>query len=278
MYALSSLTITFILLCLILLANESGYRLGRRVIDQDAANKDQTNTIQASMLGLLALLLGFTFTMALQRHDGRSQAVIEEANAIGTAYLRVDLLPAAQQASARDLLRQYTRLRVSMGQSDRTDGDARQEAASAVNQLQGQLWRIALDAAALDSRPATTGLFIQSLNEVIDAFGRREAALNKHVPEIVLLVLFCVFIIAGAVLGYASGSSGARPGVPTFAMATLIALVILVIIDLDRPRRGFIQVNQQSMLEVAATLERAAVAPGASAPGKATPPTPPAAR
>lgn len=254
LYGHSSIAIAFVLLALILAANETGYRLGRRGATHDEGEKAQTNAIQAALLGLLALLLGFTFTMALQRFDSRSQAVIDEANAIGTAYLRVDLLPQETQPAARDLFREYVELRLRAGEIDLTRSEARRAANAAVGGLHGRLWSIALEASTLDPRPATTGLFTQSVNELIDAYASRDAALKKHVPEIVLWLLFAVFVIAGAVLGYAAGLAGARPVVATISMAVLIALVIFVIIDLDRPRRGLIQVDQESMTDLSAVL------------------------
>ena len=102
LYGYSSVAIVVVLLALILASNEAGYRFASRQSEKkDEGEKTQTNAIQAAMLGLLALLLGFTFTMALQRFDSRSQAVIDEANAIGTAYLRIDLLPDQPQRAAR---------------------------------------------------------------------------------------------------------------------------------------------------------------------------------
>ncbi len=269
LYGFSSAAIAFVLFALILIANEAGYRGGRRQgSGSDEGARAQTNSIQAAMLGLLALLLGFTFTMALQRFDSRSQAVIEEANAIGTAYLRSDLLSGQARRDARALLAEYVELRLRAGEVDLTQTEARREAKAGVNALHERLWSVALEASALDARPATTGLFIQSLNELIDSHGRRDAALKKHVPEVVLLLLFAVFVISGAVLGYAGGLAGARPIVATVSMALLIVLVIFIIIDLDRPRRGIIRVNQDSMHDLGAAFSDhdAAVLDGAADP------------
>lgn len=119
---------------------------------------------------------------------------------------------------------------------------------------QNALWALALEAANTDPRPVTAGLFIQSLNDMIDAYGERIAALRKHVPEVVLFLLFAVFVIAGAVLGYSGGLEGGRPLLATVAMSLLIVLVIFIIIDLDRPRRGLIEVNQESMLDLASSV------------------------
>ncbi len=250
LYAYNSLAIVLTLFVLTMIANEAGYRVGLRHQPKvDEGTRSQTNSIQAAMLGLLALLLGFTFTMALQRFDTRSQAVIDEANAIGTAYLRTELLPDQLRTEARDLFDEYLQLRVQMQALDLTRMD-RRSAKAAISRLQHRLWDVSLRAAEIDPRPSTTGLLIQSLNSMFDAYASRDAALQKHVPEVVLLVLFAVFMIAGSVLGYAGGLHGARPMLATVAMTVLIILVIFLILDLDRPRRGLIRVNQDSMSEL----------------------------
>lgn len=251
LYAYNSLAIVLTLFVLTMIANEAGYRVGLRHLPKvDEGTRSQTNSIQAAMLGLLALLLGFTFTMALQRFDTRSQAVIDEANAIGTAYLRTELLPDELRTEARDLFDEYLQLRVQMQALDLTRTEDRRSAKAALSRLQHRLWDVSLRATEIDPRPSTTGLLIQSLNSMFDAYASRDAALQKHVPEVVLFVLFAVFMIAGSVLGYAGGLHGARPVLATVAMTVLIILVIFLILDLDRPRRGLIRVNQDSMSEL----------------------------
>lgn len=251
LYDQSSILIAVVLLVAILAANEVGYRLGRwRRARADTGAKAQTNAIQAAMLGLLALLLGFTFTMALQRFDNRSQAVISEANAIGTAYLRTQLLPDPYRAPARQLIADYVQLRIESSKLDLTQESVRRGMQDDVQRMQDDMWAVAVAAAEQDPRPVTTGLFIHSLNGLIDVYGVRNAALRKHVPEVVLFLLFAVFIIAGAVLGFSGGLEGGRPLLATIAMTVLIVLVIFIIIDLDRPRRGLIEVSQESMLDL----------------------------
>ncbi len=255
LYDQNSILIVVVVFALILIANELGYRYARRYRERvHEGLKSQTHAIQAAMLGLLALLLGFSFTMALQRFDSRAQAVIDEANAIGTAFLRADLLPGAESERARMLFSQYVDLRVRASSVDLTQTSVRREMADLTAKAHVELWRTAMQAADADPRPVTSGLFVQALNEVIDTYGKRQAALQKHVPEIVLLLLFVVFIIAGSVLGYSSGLDGRRPFMAMTSMAGLIVLVIFIVIDLDRPRRGLIQVSQHSLLDVQASI------------------------
>lgn len=249
LYDYSSLTITLTLFMLIVAFNEIGYRVGRFVQDRtDTEIKTLTGAIQASILGLLALLLGFTFSMSMQRFDNRSQALIEEANAIGTAVLRVELLPEEYRTEATRLLRQYIDLRVAVGKVDLTRRAERRDYGARIARSQSELWALAVAAAQADPRPVTSGAFMTALNDMIDSQGKRNALLEMHVPEVVLLLLFVVFIASGGILGYSSGLSGHRVVAPTLMVSFLIALIVFIIIDLDRPRRGLIQVNQNSML------------------------------
>ena len=251
LYGYNSLIITVTLFIAILLFNEAGFRIGRYVQSStDDEIKVLTGSIQASILGLLALLLGFTFSMSMQRFDNRSLAAISEANAIGTTSLRLQLLPQAYQPKARSILTEYVELRISVGQIDMTRSSERRDYNQRIAALQDALWAVAVDAAQEDPRPVTSGAFITALNDMIDSQGRRNALLQMHVPEVVLLLLFTVFIASGAMLGYSSGLGNKRVVAPTVMVSFLIAMIVFIIIDLDRPRRGLIQVNQGSMLEL----------------------------
>ncbi len=249
LYDYSSIAITLVLFVLIVAFNEIGFQIGRFIQNRtDTEIKTLTGAIQASILGLLALLLGFTFSMSMQRYDNRSQALIEEANAIGTVVLRVELLPEGYRSEAHRLLQQYIDLRVAVGQVDLTRRAERQDYNARIAQMQTELWSLAVAAAQADPRPVTSGAFINALNDLIDSQGKRNALLEMHVPEVVLLLLFVVFVASGGILGYSSGLSGHRVVAPTLMVSFLIALIVFIIIDLDRPKRGLIQVNQNSML------------------------------
>ena len=251
LYGYNSLLITAMLFIAILIFNEFGFRIGRYVqVSTDDEIKSLTGSIQASILGLLALLLGFTFSMSMQRFDNRSLAAISEANAIGTTSLRLQLLPETYQSRAKLLMAEYIELRISVGQVDMTRSKERREYNQRIAALQDAIWAVAIEAAQEDPRPVTSGAFITALNDMIDNQGRRNALLQMHVPEVVLLLLFTVFIASGAMLGYSSGLGGKRVVAPTVMVSFLIAMIVFIIIDLDRPRRGLIQVNQGSMLEL----------------------------
>ncbi len=119
-----------------------------------------------------------------------------------------------------------------------------------VSALQQELWALAVQATDDDPRAVTTGAFVQSLNAMIDAQGKRNALQEMHVPETVLLLLFIVFIASGAMMGYSGGLSEKRIIAPVVLVSLLVTLIVFIIIDLDRPKRGLIQVNQSPLLEL----------------------------
>lgn len=255
LYGYSSILIVVFLFIGIILFNEFGFRIGRYVQARtDSEVKSLTGSIQASILGLLALLLGFTFSMSMQRFDNRSMALIDEANAIGTAFLRVQLLPEQFQEKAVILFRDYIEQRVEIGRIDLTEVEARKAHNEEIADLQNRLWSLAVSAAEADPRPVTTGAFINSLNDLIDSQGKRNALLQMHVPEVVLILLFVVFISSGGIMGYSAGLSGKRIFAPIVLVSLLITLIVFLIIDLDRPKRGVIQVNQGVMVDLLRTV------------------------
>jgi hypothetical protein len=255
MYDINSVLIASALFVSMALAIEAGYRLGFRFrASSNDSSKAHVNSIQASLLGILALLLGFTFSLSLQRYDSRSAAVVEEANAIGTAYLRAALLPASVREDVRHGLRDYLALRIRAA-SVALDRPADREALLAeTSASQAALWQQASRAAAEEPNPVTTGLFIQALNGMLDAQGTREAALNRHVPELVLFLLYGTFLLTGGIVGFAAGVANHRPSLVSYVMVGLIVLLVFIIIDLDRPRRGLIEVSQKSLVDLQAMV------------------------
>ena len=250
MYSQSSFLIVLGLFIFMLLAMEIGFRSGRRRQASVAEAITQANSVLVSMLGLLALLLAFTFSAALQRFEDRSQTVVAEANAIGTTYLRARLLPGGMPDEVQALLRRYLDVRIQEGRVDSTEPEFHESLLHQAKLMEAGLWSHAVKAAELDKSVVTSGLFIQSLNELIDTSTTRNTALNRQVPEIVLLLMFATIVLTTATLGYASGIAGHRVTLAAFVLLILIALVVYLIIDLDRPRRGVIQVSHESMLSL----------------------------
>jgi ABC-type multidrug transport system fused ATPase/permease subunit len=254
MYSQSSVLIVSGIFIFMLLAMEIGFRSGRRKQASATEAITQANSVLVSMLGLLALLLAFTFSAALQRYEDRSQTVVAEANAIGTTYLRARLLPGGMQDEVQALLRQYLDVRIQEGRVNATEPELHELLQQQGQLMQTQLWSHAVRAAELDKSVVTSGLFIQSLNELIDTSTTRNAALNRQVPEIVLFLMIATIVLTTATLGYASGIAGHRVTLAAFVLLILIALVVYLIIDLDRPRRGAIQVSHESMQSLQQTI------------------------
>lgn len=238
-------------LAAILIATEIGRRLGLR----SAARSDtQLGTLEAGILGMLALMIGFTFAMALARFDSRRDAVRDEANAIGTTALRARLLPAPHDRQSLDLLRDYVKVRIEL--TGRViSREALDKTIARSNELQEGLWQQATMVAAGDKGMVPTGLFIQALNDMIDRQGERLAAVRNHVPGVVVIALFAVAAFASAFSGFSRGLAGQRSMAPIYMLALLISGVILLILDLDRPSVGFIEISQQPMLDTAASIE-----------------------
>jgi hypothetical protein len=258
MYDQNSLLISGILFVSMLIAIEVGYRFGRRVESRaNESSRSHVGAIQASQLGILALLLGFTFSLALQRFDNRSQAVVDEANAIGTTYLRAQLLQDTIRGEVQTLLRRYVDLRVQAGAVALDHESKRDPIIAQTNKVLDDLWGYARRAAEEDGRAVTAGLFIQSLNELIDSYGRRDAALSRHVPELVLFLLYGTFILTGGVIGYAAGVAGHRTSFVTYILVMLIVVLTFIIVDLDRPRRGLIRVSQASLIDLGVAIDSA---------------------
>jgi hypothetical protein len=240
----------------LLVVTELGYRFGRWRRGDDGEESTSTRTtIEGGLLALLGLLLAFTFSMSVARFDQRKALVLDEANALGTAYLRTGFLPEAERAESRALLRHYldVRLGLYLGGYDPQRFAA---ALAETDETQTRLWRLASQAAAADPRSVPVGLYVAALNEVIDLHESRVTAAFNRVPGIVLVVLSLLAIGGVWNLGYFCGIARSRNLVSTTVFSVLIALVIAVIIDLDRPREGFIRVGQQPLLDVRAAMQR----------------------
>ena len=247
----SFLTIVLVGLAAILLASEIGRWLGARTEHRDSSN---VSTLESAVFGLLALMLGFTFAMALSRFEARRDAVLNEANAIGTTALRARLLPEPERKEVLQLLKQYVKIRLEITQRPVSRTEL-MTAISQSNALQESLWQQAATLAAKNNGMVPTGLFIQTLNDMIDNQGKRLAALRNRVPNIVLLALFGIAIVGSGFAGYANGLDLRRTQVPVFIMAVLVSGVIFLILDLDRPGGGFIAVSQQPMIDTAASID-----------------------
>jgi hypothetical protein len=249
-YRLEPLLAGLILFALLIAAEEAGCRWRKRSLPgSESVEKGDIALILGAVLTLMSLMLGFTYMMSSDRYEARRQLVIEEANAIGTAYLRAQTLPEPQGSELQELLRQYAALRAEIAG---LGSDARKrlpEFMARTKQLHDSIWSRAADAARENPGPVVT-LFLQSLNEMIDINTKRVAAFRNHVPVPIYPVLFLSSAIAIWLAGFYFGANKRRARIMPLIFAVLIASVMWLIMDLDQPIRGAIKASQQSLIDL----------------------------
>jgi hypothetical protein len=234
-----------VILLLVLLAEEAGYWLGKYRRSQPNENEEPVGTMVASTLGLLAFILAFTFSLAATRYDTRRQVLLDEANAIGTAYLRAEMLPERSE-EIRALLREYVDTRLEAVTSGNiTEGIRRSE------NIHNQLWAHTVVVAGKNPNSIVVGLFIQALNEMIDLHAKRvTAGVRNRIPAAIWVALIGVAVLSFSAMGYYAGLSGTSRTLAVFAAAFTFSMVIWLIADLDRPREGVLVVSQQALIDL----------------------------
>jgi hypothetical protein len=246
--------VLLIVSALLLALAETGYRFGRRFRRRhpdDASG--HSGSIQGAVLGLLGLLLGFTFAMAVGRHESRRELVIQEANSIGTTWLRADFLQPPQREEMKDLLQRYARHRLEIAAAAK-DPVAFAEKRGKVAGFHAGMWEKARRAATASPSPITA-TFIVSLNETIDLDASRMDAARNHVPGAVWLLLLVVSGCGSWASGYGSGAGGSRSAFSQYVFPLLIGVVITLIADIDRPQRGLIGVSQLPLEELLESMQ-----------------------
>jgi Protein of unknown function (DUF4239) len=234
-----------------LLSFEGGFWVGKRWRQRSEQEQEiVVRGLVGGMLGLEAFMLAFTFGAAASHFDARRQAVLDEANAIKTAYMRADLLPEPHRSEIRDLLREYVDVRVEAVQSRKIEqGVARSE------ELHRQLWLQAVASKEKTPSPAFAVQFIQSLNEIIALHTRRViAGLEFRIPNVIWIVLYAITALAAASIGYHSGLTGRRRPLVAVAIILAFSAVIFLIEDLDRPLQGLLEVSQQALIDLRRTM------------------------
>ncbi|MHC1741560.1 MAG: DUF4239 domain-containing protein [Syntrophobacteraceae bacterium] len=240
-----------------LLFSEIGRRIGieRLARDPDGMVKG-AGAAEAAVFGLLGLVIAFTFSGAASRFEARRHLITTEANAIGTAYLRIDLVPSDAQPEMRELFRRYTDTRaVSYGsRSDRAFTKAKLDETAA---MQGEIWTKAMAACRRPEAPAQAAmLLLPSLNEMIDITTTRETETRNHPPLVVYLLLGGLSLIGALLVGYETSPTRRRTWFHIVVFAAIMSLAIYVILDLEFPRQGLIRVDaaDQVLTELRATM------------------------
>jgi hypothetical protein len=229
---------------ILLVAAETGYRIGvyRRARSEDE-KEAPVGAMVAATLGLLAFMLAFTFSLAASRLDTRRELLLREANGIGTAYLRAATLP-ERGPEIRALLRRYADLRIEAAQSSDISGPRGQS-----EEIQTRLWDEATILAKSHGGSIIVGLFIQSLNEVIDVHAMRIAAVQARVPAANWMALTILSAISFATMGYHAALTRTRRSPAALAITVCFTVVIMLIVDLDRPFGGLLRTSQQPLID-----------------------------
>jgi hypothetical protein len=234
------------IVALVLAAIEGGYRLGSHRHNQPGREKETpVGAMVGAMLGLLAFMLAFTFGMASSRFDTRKQLVLDEANAIGTTYLRAAMLP-ERRDEIRDLLRSYVDTRLEAVRSGRVAEEILRS-----EDIQGQLWSAATAIGLQRGDSIVVGLFVESLNEVIDLHAKRvTAGLRNRIPGAIWATLLTIAMLSLAAMGYHAGLVGTVRSLTILVVAVTFSAVIALIADLDRPQEGTLTVSQQALVDL----------------------------
>jgi hypothetical protein len=247
-YMMPEWVVAILFFGLMVAASEIGYRMGLR---SRTAEKTKTlvPVITGSILALLGLLLGFTVSMSVGRYDARRRLVLEEANAIRVAYLRLQAIPPPESTELQNLLRQYAanRLRVSQAAFDiqRLQQGKEEDA-----RLQSELWSRAAALALRNPQSVPAGLLMESLNNVFDLENSRWIGFVAQVPKAVIYVNMLMGLVAALMVGYEFGLTGHRHPLSEALLIVSVTMVMAVIVELDRAHSGVIRVSQQPLVDL----------------------------
>lgn len=259
-FRLSSVELGLILFGIVLGTTMLGVVVGHNLRPHADSLREPLGVLQAALLGLVALLLAFGLTMAVGRYDSRRAAVVDEANAIGTTYLRAQTLrEPLRTRSLRDLER-YTDATIRL--SDAVPGSGAAAAAIATeDELQRSLWQLAGESLAGSPRDSAPRLYVESLNEMIDMQTVRVAALANRVPTAVLaLEIVGAAVALGLLALYLAILS--RGVASVVLAAAFVSILLLITFDLDRPTRGLVEVPDTPLVSLRASMTRPPAAQG----------------
>jgi len=233
------------------LSGRLGARLEPRIDDRF---RSQVSGLQGAVLGLVGLLLAFSFSIALARYDTRRDLVTREANAIGTTWLRTDALEPDARTEARALLRSYVATRVAYYEvgEDRAAIEAQIRAGEG---LQARIWRLAEGAAVASPGSLPLSLLVSSLNEAIDLAAGRIVAHDERVPGAILALQIVLTVVGVGTVAFGFGLFRGPHRAAMLLLTALMAGILLVILDLDHPRDGWIRVPQEAMLRLQRGLD-----------------------
>ena len=255
-YLLDHRLIALAMVILLVSAGEIGYRRGVFRRKSKESVRSLMSGTGGAMLGLLGLLLGFTLAMAVSRWDERRDVIVDEANAIGTLWLRAGLLEAPLRDELRDVLRKYTEARIALGGS-RDDRAALRAARSESELLHASIWSVVERSDQPGRSPAVLSSLITAANDVIDLHELRMASIENYLPASLFLLLFTMASVSVGFLAWAFGAANQGGRAAIVALALLIIAVLLLIMDINRPQRGRIEIGTDSLERVGQSMTAA---------------------
>jgi hypothetical protein len=243
-----------------LLAFEVGFRLGRSRMagpDKSDTGDGPGGALTGGMLALLAFLLAVSMGFSADRFDSRRQNVLEEANTIYALFLQAGYLPEPYRSDARDLLREYAPLRIV---PEGTGSEIEEEIAADIarsEEIQDELWAVAEAAATELEQTDLLAMFVGSVNDLITIHEVRvTAGVFARVPDTVIFFLLILAVLAVGMVGYGAGLTGKRPAVAATLLVVALGATLTLVIDLDRPREGILQVSQRPLVEVQERMDQ----------------------
>ncbi|MGZ3444279.1 MAG: bestrophin-like domain [Myxococcaceae bacterium] len=226
--------------------------LGRRLGVLDAASgpeRSEVGAVDGAVFALLGLLIAFTFSGAADRFERRRSLIVHEANAIGTAYLRLDVLPPATQPALRESFRQYLDARLAVYRAI-PDMVAVHEALRRAETLQDQIWAQAVGACQASPGWRPDQVVLPAINEMIDITTTRTVAAQDHPPTVIFAMLFALALVASVLAGYAMAGGARARRMHAAAFALVLSTTVFVILDLEYPRAGVIRIDAADQLLV----------------------------
>jgi hypothetical protein len=251
-FALPSWAIALMVFGVVAGFTAAGYVTGRYLREHHESLREPFGVLQAALLGLVALILAFGLTLAVGRYEDRRAATVNEANAIGTTYLRAQLIAEPARTRSLQVLRSYTDLAIQISR-EVPGGTGMRRTTAAEGVLQRRLWGLAGQAIAAAPVASAPRLYVDSLNDTFDAQESRLSALSNRVPGAVLALEVFGAAAALALLGLHISLLG-RGIVPLIAAAAMVTLLLLVTFDLDRPTRGVIKVPDTPLVATRASM------------------------
>jgi hypothetical protein len=247
-FYISVLGMILILGGIMLLLLEMGRRIGkhRMKLDPDRFHEG-FGTMEAAVFGLMGLMIAFTFSGAISRLDQRRMDIIEESNAIGTAYLRIDLLSVDVQPEVRQYFRDYLEARIEVYQKV-PDTEAVASALKKAALLQQKIWKIAVEDCSKSENNAASMLFLPALNSMFDISASRVAIAYIHQPKSIFLILIILALACSLFAGFGMAVGKSRSWLHFIGFTAAFVISIYVIIDMEYPRLGIINIHSMDYL------------------------------